>query len=413
MPQCLHVDYCGVQYCQNQYLLIPSSSLVDYSTPPPPQNPRPRSSQPHKPERSLLELISFSLNNFPYGIVLGVSVTLLSLEAESLAPKQPGPLLAGFCVIAGIVQLICPIIGKISDRWESKWGRRLPWMTFFAFPAALGFLGLYHFSRTRNAAAYVGTFFFAMAALSCGQTASLGLTPDLVPKSQLGQASGISGALWFLGALAGNFCLQGVAYVDFRLLYPVIVGAILVFWFLSIALVREESSLGGDSVGREGVDTRAGGDFSKKSPVTFGLIWRWFVDCFHVDRTLGRDFLWVTLGRTLYYCSVGSQAYIFFYLRDFLTPDREVVSFHLAGVAMFSYSIGVLGSLTLGRLSDSGAIGRKRMVYLSCCMMSIVGRLVIEQNDRADHVVNDVVFHNRMLIPRILCLIIGVGLGSN
>eukprot|EP00392_Amoebophrya_sp_AT5.2_P005404 g5413.t1 len=303
--------------------------------------------------RASAELLAYTLFNFPFGVVLGCSVTLLSLESEKLAPGNSSIMLGLFCVLAGVAQLVCPPLGKLSDRCRSAYGKRRPYMTVFTFPTIAAFFGLWHFSLKANLAGYVLSLLVMMICLSAAQTASLGIIADLVPDAQRGEASGYSGASWLLGALAGNFCLQSVAYIDFHLLYGVMAATLFLAW-LTVMLVVQERDTSNDP-----------------PPATELSLLEDLFDCFHLDTSGGYDFAFVVLGRAFYYASVASQAFIFFYIRDFLTSDRHAITYNLAGVAIVAYCIACVGSSSVGALSDRPGYGRKRMVYLSCLVMCV------------------------------------------
>ncbi|CAD7930110.1 unnamed protein product [Amoebophrya sp. A25] len=303
--------------------------------------------------RTLSELIAFTLYNFPLGVVLGVSVTLLSLEAETLAPENSSLLLGIFCVLAGVAQLVCPPLGKLSDRCRSKWGKRTPYMTAFTVPAMLSFVLMWYASTSRSLYGYVFAYTMMMVCVSAAQTASLGFVADMVPPQQRGEASGVSGAMWLLGALAGNFCLQSVAFINFRLLYAVLPVMLFLAWAVMVMVVSERDTSQDEITASDEMSLYAE-----------------LKDCFYIGTTShGTDFFFVVLGRTFYYCSVASQIFIFFYIRDFLTQDRNILTYNMAGVAIVCYCIGVVGSLGIGALSDVPGYGRKRMVYLSCIVM--------------------------------------------
>ncbi|CAD7923498.1 unnamed protein product [Amoebophrya sp. A120] len=304
--------------------------------------------------RTSSELIAFTMFNFPFGAVLGCSVTLLSLESEKLAPENSSLMLGLFCIMAGLAQLVCPPLGKLSDRCRSVYGKRRPYMTMFTFPTIFAFFLMWHCSLEKNLVGYVLSLLLMMICISAAQTASLGIIADLVSPEQRGEASGYSGASWLFGALAGNFCLQSVAYVDFRLLYGVMAATLFMSWLVMMGIVAERDTSKDPEVKNRGAK-----------------LWEEFLDCFTLDTSQGYDFAFVVLGRTFYYCSVSSQAFIFFYIRDFLTADRHRITYNLAGVAIISYCIAVIGASTGGALSDRPGYGRKRMVYLSCIVMCV------------------------------------------
>jgi MFS family permease len=105
--------------------------------------------------------------------------------------------LAGVSAVAALV--LQPLVGHLSDRTRSRWGRRRPHVVWGTAVMMLGAAGL--------AVAYdPWAFSVAFVALQAGNSAAIaayqGMLPDLVPARQRGAASGYLGLMTILGNAA-------------------------------------------------------------------------------------------------------------------------------------------------------------------------------------------------------------------
>lgn len=83
---------------------------------------------------------------FANGLLLSTyAMITLALESERFAAACPQlglsetALLTAFLGLAGVSQLICPLVGLLSDRTRSRWGKRRP---FIGIGLAMGTAGL-------------------------------------------------------------------------------------------------------------------------------------------------------------------------------------------------------------------------------------------------------------------------------
>lgn len=77
-----------------------------------------------------------------------------------------------------------PLIGELSDRTQSKWGRRLPWLYAAAIPLGLSWMLLWHppeMSDQMTIAWLIGTAILARTLVSMCEVPSVALVPELTP----------------------------------------------------------------------------------------------------------------------------------------------------------------------------------------------------------------------------------------
>ena len=68
----------------------------------------------------------------------GMGVIVLPLEAARFHQENPSIWVGVYMGVSGSTQLICPVIGKISDQHRSSWGRRRPFILSGTCLAILG-----------------------------------------------------------------------------------------------------------------------------------------------------------------------------------------------------------------------------------------------------------------------------------
>ncbi|MFZ3070141.1 MAG: MFS transporter, partial [Anaerolineaceae bacterium] len=94
-----------------------------------------------------------------------------------------------------IALLVQALMGMLSDRSTSKWGKRRPFILVSTLLEIVAFIAIGVIAaRMEGAAGYNALFFavlFSMFASNIGHGAAQGLIPDLVPANQRGRYSGI------------------------------------------------------------------------------------------------------------------------------------------------------------------------------------------------------------------------------
>jgi MFS family permease len=149
---------------------------------------------------------------FSYGCIL-TTLFLITLPVEcerieSENPAMPKSVTLGIFVgIAGVTQLVSPLIGMMSDTYrppiQFELGQRMPYLAFGGILSVCGLLGQYVGSNGSFWLHYGIFFFFTMIGLNISYAMMLSLIPDQIPKSQTGVANGILALLLVTGSLCG------------------------------------------------------------------------------------------------------------------------------------------------------------------------------------------------------------------
>lgn len=298
-----------------------------------------------KPDLSVWRLVAINAFALAYGLCISnFGIILLPKETELLWPDKQGIMLGALLGLAGLSQLVCPLVGVYSDRHTGYWGRRRPFILGGGVAGVLS-LPVMWFARTVLARElYLLSFLVAMTALSVSFSGYCGIIPDFVNSKQFGAASGVMGVLQLLGSLLGSLAF---AIFDMNVVYsyPILGFTMLICLFITVFSAKE-----------------APRDYAK--PVTIEDI----LDSYWVNPVQYPDFFWVFVVRTCYYMGISVQIFMLYYLRDVIQygdPQRGV-----GILAVIGQCSAALLAYPSGKLSDR--TGRKPLVYLACFVMASV-----------------------------------------
>jgi MFS family permease len=172
---------------------------------------------------SLFSIAAILSTAFSYGCIL-TTLFLITLPVEcdrieSENPSMPKSVALGIFVgIAGVTQLISPLIGMMSDTYrppiQFELGQRMPYLTLGGIMSVVGLLGQFVGSNGSFWVHYAIFFVFTMIGLNISYAMMLALIPDQIPKSQTGVANGILALLLVTGSLCG-FGLFHAFFTDY------------------------------------------------------------------------------------------------------------------------------------------------------------------------------------------------------
>jgi MFS family permease len=239
--------------------------------------------------KSLSVLRLFAISSFGFATTLFANVldpALYGHKILQLSPDNPSTLL-GFTTAAGsiLVILVAPIVGALSDKNGSRFGRRLPYflagmplMIFAMF--AIGF------------APSILIFVFGVLLYRFGDnlifTPFQALYPDMVPAKQRGLASGIKSLIDILAVLTGRVVAgELMSHVPEWGNNAVLIAVAIPCVVLLVAYIITWRAVRG--MPRVKVEPHQ------------GSIWKIYRESFRFDPRARKDFVWWLLNRFLFW----------------------------------------------------------------------------------------------------------------
>lgn len=262
----------------------------------------------------------------------------LSLTIATDKAKALGFLTGAVAIVSLFVPLI---VGALSDRCASRWGRRRPYMAAGSLitMCALGLMFLA--ASSLQLWLLAGAYCLVALGNNVATAAYSGVIPDVVPDDQRGIASGWMAMMSQIGTLTG-------AAVAGWLVGSGHIGAAYAFVATVIAICTAYTFLG----------IKENPLPSKPPPIKWGA----YIKSLWIDPRQYPDFAWVWGTRFLVMLGFYSiQPYINYYLHDVIgiqTPEK-VAPLLLGLILIGATASGLYG----GALSER--IGRKKVVYVA------------------------------------------------
>ena len=138
-----------------------------------------------------------------------IYISLIPVGAGLIARSNADLLIGRITAAGGVFALLTPIVvGWLSDRTVSRWGRRRPWMVA---GTTINIVGLGLLALAGGPLALVGAYLVVQLSNNAAGAAYTGVIPDVVPAEDRGRASGLLGLMNQLGTVVG-VGLVGVAF---------------------------------------------------------------------------------------------------------------------------------------------------------------------------------------------------------
>ena len=245
-----------------------------------------------------------------------------------------------------------PIAGALSDRTQTRFGRRRPFIVIGTVGDVLFLIGL---AASGSFGLVLIFYFLLQAASNTAQGPYQGLMPDVVPESQRGTASGYFGVANVVGLLAGTVGSGWILAHEGRTAALLSLGALLVLTMLPTILLIPDRA------------TRTASQFKgarEAIVTTFSQPFRY------------PNFMWLMASRLLILLGlIGVQSFVFFYFNNvFFHDDRMdtiTASYTLLGLVIFA---AFVVSWPAARASDR--FGRRPFILIGG-LMGAVGVLML------------------------------------
>ena len=245
-----------------------------------------------------------------------------------------------------------PIVGGVSDRTVTRWGRRRP----FIFAGTVGdLLFLTGIALAGNYWWLVACYFLLQFASNTAQAPYQGLLPDVVPEEQRGEASGYYGVANLVGIASGTIG-AGLLLSHFgRGAAIASIGLVLLTTMLATVLAVPD---------RVAPVERGYRSLRHMLTTTFGAPLR------------HRAFLWLMASRLMIFMGFGGlQNFAFFYFDNvFFHHDARATA--AATSTLLGISIGVAALVTWPASRVSDRVGRRPLIF-AAGLCGALGTLVL------------------------------------
>ncbi|MFI6317463.1 MFS transporter [Nonomuraea sp. NPDC050556] len=282
----------------------------------------------------------FATNLAAYVAFVGAAQILLPAQVQALDPQGKVAalgLVTGVAAIASVA--VPPVVGALSDRTSSRYGRRSPWILYggAASLAALAFTGV-----ASSIPALLVAYFLVSATVNVVLNTLYAVLADRVPASRLGLASTVAGLGLPIGGLVG-VVMAGALVGAIPVAY-LITGALVLLASIPLAITaREQRPPAAPARGHLGA-----------LPAAFR----------------SRDFTWVFASRSVlflgYYCVVNFTLYIltdYIVLPAGLTPVEATTT-----LGVISLLCLTAGTAVAGPLADR--LDRRRLFVLISSLLT-------------------------------------------
>lgn len=291
-----------------------------------------------------------------------ILITTLPKQAELIGGDAIKGTVLGITLGLGafVSMIVAPFFGYLSDRVNTRMGRRRPWIILGSLMNVVGLYGLATFAR-ENDLSSLPLYIFAFAWVEFWNNVATApysaLIPDVVPAEQRGSASGWYGLMNIFGTFVGAalpLIVTQNGVTDISAIYAITGGCLLLGMLGTVIFVREPK-------------------VTKLPPFRWGEFWRGLLEPFK-----DHDFRWLFWTRFLMVLGVFVvQEFLQYYMGDVIQQfslfGNTIATNPETAASLFIVALlvgAIPASLAAGYLSDR--FGRKRAVYISSALQAIV-----------------------------------------
>jgi len=248
--------------------------------------------------------------------------------------------------------LVQPIVGLLSDRTRSKWGRRAPWIAAGGVTGA-ALVALLPVVPTIAVLVIVLSLVQLLAGAAQGPL--MATVVDRVPDDRIGTISTVTGLVVYIGGIGGAVVAGSLfAAIGLASYFPLAVALVLTT-LCFVLFARDRSSL------RLTVD-----------PLRIRTVLASYV------RALGdRDYRWAWIAKVLLFIGFGiANVYGLYMLQSYVTPALSVAEAATTAplIQLAGLPAAMIGMVVSGRWSDK--IGRRKPFVVAASIIMAVSFLI-------------------------------------
>ena len=274
-------------------------------------------------------------------------------DLPGVGDKKKGKALGLVLLFAGIISIFQPpLVGWLSDNCRTRFGRRRVFMVFGVVGMSIS---MCYLPQCKSLATIICCFMTIQFFSNFASTTFLALIPDVIPKKQLGLASGTFAAMCAVGQIIGAAAGTLVSTVGLQWVYIGLAVFFMTMTAISVTTVTEDPNAG-DYDNLTGPEEIKDKKPSTKCNDTLVLMFGSLLD--------NSDFRWVWFTRFLFNCGISIvQGFLQYFVADRIPmegwSDTSLVSLMFVPIVIGA----VIFSSLCGYLSDKWGGQRRIFVY--------------------------------------------------
>eukprot|EP00949_MAST-11_sp_MAST-11-sp1_P003302 g3302.t1 len=299
------------------------------------------------------------------GMWTAMLVVLLPRQMSDIAGEGGrGTALGTVMACGGVVSCILPpVVGLVSDRTRTRWGRRRPYMVAGTICCSITILFL---PLCSSVATFSLVWVIVQVASNTGSGAFVGLIPDVIQKEQLGEVSGVLGATAALGQLLGSLLGMLTDSIGLGGVYTMLALVHLATTALTVVFTPELPTVGPYNPGQDASDMESP-DRESKEEESLEALARSFIAPMRVA-----DFRLVFFSRLLINMGIYSvQEFLQYYVADIVPLEGWSASAEVSVIFLPLLLSGLIAAYVCGKVSDALGGRRKIFVYFSGITMAL------------------------------------------
>ena len=309
----------------------------------------PRISAPARPAlMPFLALVNFAIVAAGLGfaaVLLPNQLTLLD-EANKVANLA---LVSSISIFAGVI--VQPLVGALSDRTRSRWGRRSPWMLAGGLLMAVALSGI---GMLQSVALILVLACLVQAGAAMIGAPLAAIIADRYEVNRRGLASAFIGFGLNLG-YAGGVIIASMLAFNLPLAYVAFGAglAVIVIAFLVVARDRPSTNMA-------------------LEPFSFGA----FLRSFWINPIKHPNFAWAFVARFLFILAFFIfQTYLFFIISDYIGLSLADTNSLIGLTGLASIVPAIISGYITGWLSDK--LGRRKIFLYIACAFIVAGYVAL------------------------------------